>query len=379
MSGSWRRGGRTCAIAAVVAASLAAQAGSAAGAPAGGYECRPRAAHMATPPPPPSLNPQAAERLRAAREADEFRPLCPAGEVPYPAGGPEMVKPVPPGGQAASGGARASRVSLRRYGRGGRPGRHRRGARASRQSGGGAWYSWAVGWQDFPASKGVNGLWITQTNEQPYIDYQESLNYAHSLAQLWAIGWPGTDPNCWSTAETGWSESAGVYGDVEPHLFVYAYDCGVRIGEAGGALPWVQASNVVYPRAVVSHNDRFHDYGARLDGNNWWIYYDGEWVGYIPNGAWHQYFPWVVKEVETGGEVETPNYSTCTDMGYGGLFGTHPWAAMFLNVNYEYNYNTQWAHPYLTKYESDPSNYDTGNWGPSYPGYEFRYGGPGWC
>ena len=359
-------------VLATVGLALAALVGTAAAEPASSFECRPRATHAAKPPPLPDLPPQATEKQQRAIEADHFHPLCPRGEVPYPTGGVEMKRAGPPVLPNAAGGASASRA--RRTGRTGRG----PGASASRLTLEGAWYSWAIGYQEIPATTKANGVWVTQTNEQPYIDYQESLNYAHSIGQLWAIGW-GANGNCWSTAETGWSESAGNYGDVYPHLFVYAYDCGVRIGEAGKALPWVQSSNAVYPRAAITHNDTFHTYGARMDGNNWWIYYDGQWVGYIPHSAWKQYFPSFVRELEAGGEVETPNYYTCTDMGYASLYGTHPWAADFSDVWYEFNYNQSAASAWMLKSETDPGAYNTGNWAAGYPGSEFRYGGPGWC
>jgi hypothetical protein len=144
-------------------------------------------------------------------------------------------------------------------------------------------------------------------------------------------------------------------------------------------MPWVQSSSVVFPNSVLTHNDTFHVYGARMDGNNWWIYYDGQWVGYVPHSAWVELFPSVLTEIQAGGEVATPNLISCADMGYAGLFGTNGSAAMFSDVWYEYNYNKESSSAYMTKYASDPSYYSTGHWDAGHPGSEFRYGGPGWC
>jgi hypothetical protein len=117
-----------------------------------------------------------------------------------------------------------------------------------------------------------------------------------------------------------------------------------------------------------------------MDGNNWWIYYDGQWVGYIPHSAWTYRFPGVITEAQAGGEVMTVNYSTCADMGYAGLYGGNPGAAMFGQVWVEFNYNTQSALTDLLSYSNDPSYYATGNWSSgTNHGYAFRYGGPGWC
>jgi hypothetical protein len=357
-------------LAAAATSLLLASTGQAAYTPPSLYNCQPRGSKTAQPPPQPVLPPGVQVILREAIKADEFTPLCASGEVPEPteaAASPKMRSPV---NRKAP--ARVSSVRRRRSRRGGG-----NIASASREAIGSYWYSWAEGYQQFNGSAGVNGLWVVQTNEQPYIPYSESLAGGHSLAQLWGIR--ETQSGCWSTIETGWMETA-TYGDVSPHLFVGGFDCGAWMGyaEKPGGLGWKQSSTVVFPNQVLTHNDAFHVYGARMDGNNWWIYYDGQWVGYVPHEEWTSLFPAVLTEIQAGGEVATPAFSTCADMGYAGLFGSNPGAAMFSDVWYEYNYNTQSSSAYMKKWASD-SRYSTGNWGAGYPGSEFRYGGPGWC
>jgi Neprosin len=345
------------------------------------YDCEPRDPKIAAPPPQPDLPPEVAALLPKAIASNEFKAVCPKGEVPEPTPVGRIPKRIAPSLSAADQEAGASRVRTgRRFAPVG-DGRRRKAseATASRSALSGYWYSWSEGQQTYLSGKGVNSLFAVQTNEQPYIPTAESEQASHSSAQIWAIkrGIKG----CFSTAETGWSESIGQFGDVSPHLFVYSVDCGVGIGYAkNGGKNWVQSSGVTFPNQALTHNDVFHVYGARMDGNNWWIYYDGQWVGYIPHSAWINYFPNVITEAQAGGEVATVNYSTCADMGYNALFGGNPEAAMFSNVWYEYNYNTQSANTDLYSYSSDPSYYATGNW--AYPpnhGYAFRYGGPGWC
>jgi hypothetical protein len=358
-------------LAALFAGLLIAGVAQAAVTPSHLYECRPRPAKAADPPPMPVLPPAVEKIQEKAIAADEFRPVCAAGEVPQPTGTAATPKM-----RARVSGEAPPRVARRKRARGDRRSSL---ATASREASGGAWYSWAQGYQLFNGSKGVNALFAVQTNEQPYIPYEESLAGAHSLGQIWGIR--ETTKGCWSTIETGWMETA-TYGDVSPHLFIGGFDCGAFMGYAGKAygMPWVQSSGVVFPNSVLTHNDAFHVYGARMTGNNWWIYYDGQWVGYVPHEAWVSLYPAVLTEIQAGGEVATPNYSTCADMGYAGLFGGNPGAAMFSNVWYEYNYNTQSANANLTSYSSDPSYYATGNWSsPPNHGYAFRYGGPGWC
>ncbi len=338
------------------------------------YSCQPRDPKAADPPPQPQLPPEAAATLARAVESNDFKPVCPQGEVPQPTNTKSFPKAFVPEPQAdTTAMAGISRV------RGGRKRGPRKTASTSRTAIGSNWFSWAYGVQEFTVGKGVNGLWIWQTNEQPYIPYEESLAGAHSLAQLWASNESGA--GCDSTAETGWSESAKLFGDVNPHLFVFGFDCNVPIDYAYVGSPnWVQSSGVAFPNMTVTHNDTFHVYGARMDGNNWWFYYDGQWLGYIPHSAWKYHFPSVIKRASAGGEVATPNYSTCADMGYAGLYGGNPGAAMFGEVWYEYNYNTQTARTNFLSQASDPSYYATGNWSsPPNHGYAFRYGGPGWC
>ena len=345
------------------------------------YDCEPRDPDIASPPPQPKLPPDVAALLPEAVASNEFKAVCPKGEVPEPAGAYQRQKKLPPSHSGSDGAAEASRTRQGRYfaPSGKKRGKRASGATASRAELSGYWYSWSIGYQQFLASKGLNSLFVVQTNEQPYIPTAESELGSHSSGQLWAIeqGAGG----CFSTAETGWSESIEQFKDVNPHLFVYSMDCGIGIGYAkNGGSNWVQSSAVTFPNQTLTHNDAFHVYGARMTGNNWWIYYDGQWVGYIPHSAWNFNFPNVITEAQAGGEVTTVNHSTCADMGYAGLFGGNPGAAMFSNVWYEYNYNTQSANTNLLSYSSDPSYYATGNWSsPPNHGYAFRYGGPGWC
>jgi hypothetical protein len=346
------------------------------------YDCEPRDPNIASPPPQPKLPPEVAAQMAKTIESDEFEAVCPYGEVPEPTSIGRIPKKVAPPRDAGEG-ASTSRVwSGRRFAPvGGKHGKTNAGATASRKELAGYWYSWSEGQQTYLASKGVNSLFVVQTNEQPYIPTGESELKAHSSAQLWAIKRSGG--GCFSTAETGWSESIGQFKDVSPHLFVYSTDCGgegIYSSNEFGGYNWVQSSGVTFPNQALTHNDAFHVYGARMTGNNWWIYYDGQWVGYIPHSRWVYQFPNVITEAQAGGEVMTVNNATCADMGYAGLFGGNPGAAMFSNVWYEYNYNTQSANAYLYSNSSDPSYYATGNWSsPPNHGYAFRYGGPGWC
>ena len=318
------RGFRLGLLIAVAVSALVPAVGQAAHTSPSLYDCEPRDPNIASPPPQPDLPPDVEAKLAKAIASDEFTAVCPNGEVPEPTPIGRIPKRIAPGLGAAGQQAGASRVRTgRRFATvgNGHGGRADSGATASRKAIGSYWYSWSEGQQTYLSSKGVNSLFAVQTNEQPYIPTGESELKSHSSAQLWAI--KRTAKGCFSTAETGWSESIGQFKDVSPHLFVFSIDCGdagVYSSNEFGGYYWVQSSAVTFPNQALTHNDAFHVYGARMTGNNWWIYYDGQWVGYIPHSRWTYLYPNVITEAQAGGEVVTVNELTCADMGYDGLF-----------------------------------------------------------
>jgi Neprosin len=249
-------------------------------------------------------------------------------------------------------------------------------------------YSWAVGYQSYSRREHVTGLWATLQNERPSVDDADGVNSAHSLGQLWAIEYRGP---CMSDVEMGWTVSPGQYGDAEPHLFVYAWDCGVGLGYVGqSSIPWVQVNATIAPNATLSPGGELHLYGVALRRGDWWFSYDGQWIGYIPASAWTRMFPATIGEALVGGEVVTAESEPCTAMGNEGLYGSSGGAALVADVWYQ---GRQVRHrrggtasrlrkakteARLTRYESDPS-YTTGGWDRGRPGPRFRYGGPGAC
>lgn len=226
-------------------------------------------------------------------------------------------------------------------------------------------------------------MWDDQTNQDPAVYFHEKSG-SHSLGQLWAINEAnGTD----STVETGWIEAPLTpYPDVAPHLFVAMSDCGVYpgaggyVGIPGSTVPWVQTSTTVYPNMILTHDDRVHEYAVMRDAsNNWHVWYDGQWAGYIKHEAWTCRFPKNVNLIQFGGEVATPEseYETCDDMGNG---TSGPSAA-----DHEYTY-------WINEFYAEPGNFSPSKTIQSDPQYVqgyfhgesgllwgFRYGGTGWC
>ncbi|HWF51693.1 MAG TPA: hypothetical protein VG294_13730 [Solirubrobacteraceae bacterium] len=220
---------------------------------------------------------------------------------------------------------------------------------------------------------------MSQTNQQPNVFTAGS----HSVGQLWDADY-ATPNGLPSTAETGWTEAPGQYPDVQTHLFAAMSDCGVYPGNGGyvgiNGISWVQVSPSVYPNMVITHDDTTHVYAVEAYQGSMWFDYDGSWYGYIPGGAWGCHFPFG-DLIQFGGEVATPEYQTCTDMG-NGLFGTQANSATVTDSNY---YSVSPYHQGPTSiqagYMSDQPQYNVGQWAPT-PGQQvdaFHYGGPGWC
>ena len=119
---------------------------------------------------------------------------------------------------------------------------------------------------NYLASKGVNSLFAVQTNEQPYIPTGE--NELEPTARLRSGRSSEGGAGCFSTAETGWSESIGQFKDVEPaslRVFDRLRRWRGYSSNAYGGHYWVQSSGVMFPNQALTHNDVFHVYGARMD------------------------------------------------------------------------------------------------------------------
>jgi hypothetical protein len=326
-----------CALALVVlvAAALPVSASALSTSTAVLYKCEPADAAAAAPPPLPQLPAGGgAASDTTAREDDHLSEPCPSGDVPYPSGTTAFPKPPPPHARGISGGARFRQVPRTRHANTSRAHGRAHAAREKYADAPEWWYSHSVGQQSFPGGANVAGEFVEQSNEDPYIEYKKTGETgAHSLAQYWAIAeYEGK----LSDVEEGWSESWGQFGDVEPHLFIFAFDSGVGLGYVGstGGPSWVQVSKTIYPNMKLSYDDTWHTYGTEIYNNAWWIYYDGEWVGYLPVSDWTRFPLQWLNRLEAGGEVASPESEewTCTNMGHNGEYGTQSLAAEFQKV-----------------------------------------------
>jgi Neprosin len=200
----------------------------------------------------------------------------------------------------------------------------------------------------------------------------------HSLGQLWAID-DTYGPTEYSDVETGWIKWSGCSNT---NFFVYHFDKGQPTGYSR---EFVQVSNKQVPSTGCGNgtsegtDDTWHEYGIHRYEENWWVYHDGEWIGYYPKSAFPLYMFYGLLVGEAGGEVGEPSwdYYPYTQMG-NGQAGDSDTAAMFKEVWREKSNGAESTYLTLaTPYETEACRYSLGHFHELGKG-DFRYGGPGW-
>lgn len=130
----------------------------------------------------------------------------------------------------------------------------------------------------------------------------------HSLAEIAVENAGGQQ-----IVEIGWTVDPGVNGDVAPHLFSFHWVDGQPTCYNGCG--WVQVSTTHAPGMRVVPGE-VHDYAIRLVNGDWWLFYDGEGIGYYPQSLWGGRFT-QDQLTQWFGEVSAGSTSPCTEMGNG--------------------------------------------------------------
>jgi hypothetical protein len=238
--------------------------------------------------------------------------------------------------------------------------------------------------------------WGASSNINVWPSYTE-LNSEFSLTQIWVVGGYGSGLQ---TLEVGSQKYHDLYGDDNPHLFIYSTrdnynNTGCYNNTCGD---FVQVSSSIYPGArlspVSTYNGTQYEIQAQwfkdMDSGSWWLQVQGQWVGYYPRGLYSEAgVASRAAEIDFGGEIidnRNLNLHTSTDMG-SGQFPAAGWQKAAYQRLIRYNYATS-ANPAtvwytdatgLTPTRSDAACYDisyyTGdaNWH-TY----FFFGGPGY-
>jgi hypothetical protein len=178
--------------------------------------------------------------------------------------------------------------------------------------------------------------------------------------------------NSQQIVEVGWTIDPAVNGNSNPHLFVYNWVNGSP-GCYNGC-GWVDNGSNSFDAGDALTSGTTKRFGILYSGTSpngqWWVHYDGAFVGYFPETDWgaafnqsglHQLF----------GEVAANSAAPCTDNG-NALYGSNPSAAVIGSTSIEGVLN---ANVNLTAFEDDPTMYDVNK----LSGRTLQYGGPGDC
>jgi hypothetical protein len=191
---------------------------------------------------------------------------------------------------------------------------------------------------------------------QPVVGVQDY----HSLVEM-----AGESADGSNIIEVGWTVDPSVNQDSAPHLFVFHWISGTPTCYNGCG--WVQVSQTRFPGMPVSLGVKPQLYAFKFDGTNWWIGYQGEWIGYFPGSLWNGQFA-QLGFTQWFGEVAASSDTPCTQMG-SGAFGNSTGSAV---INAEKFGGKSGA---LQGALTDPSFYTVG----SFTTKSYHLGGPGAC
>jgi hypothetical protein len=169
------------------------------------------------------------------------------------------------------------------------------------------------------------------TQDAPYVAPGDF----HSLAEL-AVGDRDSLGQIRNLIEVGWTVEPGIFGDLNPHLFVFYWVNGCPGGYDRNFTPVNGAR--FHPGMIVHVTDTPVAHGIRYDQqqDRWWVFYDNQWIGYFRGDLWNGLFR-SSEFAEWFGEVSPVNVITpanileATQMGNGAV-GTYPKSASIQNM-----------------------------------------------
>ena len=200
------------------------------------------------------------------------------------------------------------------------------------------------------------------TSSAKFLQFQPAVGVQdyHSLIEM-----AGESADASNIIEVGWTVDPSVNHDSAPHLFVFHWiNSSPTCYNACG---WVQVSQTRFPGMAVTPGATPQLYAFKWDGSNWWVGYQGEWIGYFPGSLWNGQFT-QLGFTQWFGEVAASSGQPCSQMG-SGAFGTANGAAV---ISAE-KFGTSSAA--LQGAVTDPQYYAVG----SFSTKSYHLGGPGAC
>lgn len=185
----------------------------------------------------------------------------------------------------------------------------------------------------------------------------------HSLGEIAVESGEGDQ-----VVEIGWTVDHGVNGDDAPHLFAFHWID--TIPQCYNTCGWVQVSTTNRPgmRLVAGES---HRYEIKLVGSDWWLYFDGDGLGYFPGSRWGGRFT-SANAVQWFGEVAAAGQEPCTQMG-NGLPGDDEAAASFVDLTTLDEHDAEAPAAAELGAQNQSTFYRIGAPTPT----SFRFGGPG--
>jgi hypothetical protein len=145
---------------------------------------------------------------------------------------------------------------------------------------------------------------------------------AHTLGEIGVSSADGRQ-----IVEIGWHVDPFVNHDAQPRLFVFHWVDGQATCYNGCG--FVQVSTTRTPGMRVTSGVTA-DYAIKRQGADWWMYYQGDALGYFPGSLWPNGYS-AAGHVQWFGEVAAGSSEPCSEMGNGER-GTTPGAATMTNL-----------------------------------------------
>lgn len=164
-----------------------------------------------------------------------------------------------------------------------------------------------------PSGTATSGAGATMVQGNPAL----AAGDAHTLGEL-AV----QSADLQQIVEIGWTVDALVNDDVHPRLFVFHWVDGQPTCYNGCG--WVQVSATRMPGMRVVPGEAAA-YAIKLVNGDWWLYYQGEGIGYFPGSLWGGRYT-ASGYVQWFGEIAAGSAEPCSEMG-NGRRGSDPAAA----------------------------------------------------
>ena len=221
---------------------------------------------------------------------------------------------------------------------------------------------------------------------RPYVYTNE--NEVFTLAQLWTIG---SSSGPYQTAEAGWQNYPGKYGNENSNLFIYYTNNGYQPGSGCYNLDcpgFVQTSSSLNLGAGFADYSLFEgpQYEIRLQyllyQGNWWLRVGNNWVGYYPSSIYNGGQLSRYSDLLAFGSESVPGYFEGVNVwpSEGStLFSSSGWSyAAYQRLIYYVNTSGTSVWTSLTPDQPSPACYTiTGPAFNSSWGEYFYFGGPG--